>query len=51
MFKQPIPLVAGDVVSRDGFVYADLVFSGSLSRFDGSLPLFSGSLSRLVESK
>ena len=43
MFKQPIPVVAGEVVSRDGFVYADLVFGGSLS-------LFNKSLSRLDES-
>jgi hypothetical protein len=30
MFKQPIPVMAGEVVNRDGFVYADLLLEESL---------------------
>ncbi len=30
MFKQPIPVMAGEVVNRDGFVYADLLLEDSL---------------------
>ncbi len=33
MFAHPVPLVAGEVVTRDGFVFADLV----LARHDASL--------------
>ena len=29
MFAQPIPVVGGEVVNRDGFVYADLLLEGS----------------------
>ena len=29
MFKQPIPVMAGEVVNRDGFVYADLLLEES----------------------
>jgi hypothetical protein len=29
MFSQPIPVETGIVVERDGFVFADLVLSGS----------------------
>jgi hypothetical protein len=27
MFRQPIAVVAGDTVARDGFVFADLLLS------------------------
>jgi hypothetical protein len=29
MFKHKIPVVAGEVVNRDGFVYADLLLEDS----------------------
>ncbi|MGB2002176.1 MAG: ATP-binding protein [Porticoccaceae bacterium] len=30
MFKRPIPVIAGEVVNRDGFVYADLLLEETL---------------------
>ena len=29
MFAQPVPVVGGEVVNRDGFVYADLLLEES----------------------
>ncbi len=30
MFKHPISVIAGEVVKRDGFVYADLLLEDSV---------------------
>jgi diphthamide synthase (EF-2-diphthine--ammonia ligase) len=31
MFRRPIPIESGEIVERDGFVFADLLPSGHLS--------------------
>jgi len=31
MFSRPVPVIDGEVVERDGFVFADLMPAGSLA--------------------